>query len=329
MSLANATTIVWSPRVEDTLISIGQVIGQKTAPFLDPLEAQLVAFAKSKFPAAASFCQTWLANHQSVHAAKLPLMNPFHVLVIVLAYFAMVFGGKLVMSGLGKFEAKKLTLAHNLFLLSLSGYMCVEILKEARRMNYDVVGNPANESKSGFPMAKLVWLFYVSKIFEFVDTMIMVLKKNHRQISFLHVYHHFSIFTVWWLVTYWAPTGEAYFSAALNSFIHVVMYGYYFCMGAGIRQVAFVKRYITSMQMTQFCCMMGQAVYNMYASYSGKADTVVRPPGHKTYPIALSTLLFWYMWTMLGLFANYLITDMRRAGAAKKAARAGSTKKRN
>jgi len=57
-------------------------------------------------------------------------------------------------------------------------------------------------------MAKMIWLFYFSKIMEFVDTMIMVVKKNNRQISFLHVYHHCSIFTIWWLVTFVAPNGE-------------------------------------------------------------------------------------------------------------------------
>ena len=30
--------------------------------------------------------------------------------------------------------------------------------------------------------------------YEFVDTLIMILKKNTRQISFLHVYHHASTF---------------------------------------------------------------------------------------------------------------------------------------
>src|SRR5947209_12697367 len=66
-------------------------------------------------------------------------------------------------------------------------------------------------------MAKYIWLFYVSKTFEFMDTFIMVLKKNNHQISFLHVYHHFSIFMIWWFVTFTVPNGESYFSAALNS----------------------------------------------------------------------------------------------------------------
>lgn len=72
-------------------------------------------------------------------------------------------------------------------------------------------------------MAKILYIFYLSKILEFGDTVIMALKKNYHQISFLHVYHHSSIFCVWWVIVYFAPGGESYFSAALNSGIHVFM----------------------------------------------------------------------------------------------------------
>lgn len=100
-------------------------------------------------------------------------------------------------------------------------------------------------------------------------------------------------------------------------------------MGIGIRSAAFVKRYITSMQMTQFCCMMGQAMYNIYHGYFDNArqmDTEGREP----YPLELSTLLLVYMWTMLGLFANFFIQDGKRANAARKMGANGINKpKRN
>lgn len=48
-----------------------------------------------------------------------------------------------------------------------------------------------------------------------------------RQVTLLHVYHHASISFIWWMITNTAPGGDAYFSAALNSFVHVVMYLYY------------------------------------------------------------------------------------------------------
>ena len=40
------------------------------------------------------------------------------------------------------------------------------------------------------------------------DQVIMILKQNYRQVSFLHVYHHVTIFGIWWLVTFTAPGGE-------------------------------------------------------------------------------------------------------------------------
>jgi hypothetical protein len=64
-----------------------------------------------------------------------------------------------------------------------------------------------------------------TQAYEFVDTVIMVLKKNNRQISFLHVYHHATtFFPVWWANVKFGPGGEAYFCCAFNSFIHVLMY---------------------------------------------------------------------------------------------------------
>lgn len=80
-------------------------------------------------------------------------------------------------------------------------------------------------SAAGERLAVVLWVHYVSKAYEFVDTLIMILKKNTRQISFLHVYHHATtFFPVWWSVIKYGPGGAAYFCCALNSFIHVGMY---------------------------------------------------------------------------------------------------------
>lgn len=39
-------------------------------------------------------------------------------------------------------------------------------------------------------MARAVWLYYIAKITELLDTVFFVLRKKDRQISFLHLYHH-------------------------------------------------------------------------------------------------------------------------------------------
>lgn len=38
---------------------------------------------------------------------------------------------------------------------------------------------------------------------------IMIFKNNYHQVSFLHVYHHLSIFPIWWIVTTMAPGGDS------------------------------------------------------------------------------------------------------------------------
>lgn len=47
-------------------------------------------------------------------------------------------------------------------------------------------------------IAWALYIFFVSKIFEFLDTVFMALKKKDNQISFLHMYHHISMPLLWW-----------------------------------------------------------------------------------------------------------------------------------
>lgn len=44
------------------------------------------------------------------------------------------------------------------------------------------------------PHVKLLYLAYLMKALEFTETVCFILKRNFRQVSFLHVYHHVSSF---------------------------------------------------------------------------------------------------------------------------------------
>ena len=47
------------------------------------------------------------------------------------------------------------------------------------------------------------------------------------KLSFLcrHVYHHSTVvFPCWWAAVNFAPGGDVYFTCALNSFVHVLMW---------------------------------------------------------------------------------------------------------
>ncbi|KAJ3342042.1 hypothetical protein HDU93_003564 [Gonapodya sp. JEL0774] len=310
--------------ISEVLIQRIAAIENALAPIVDPIET--VAGKILSSVADTERMRKWMAANASKHTARLPLMNPFHVILIISTYLVIVVAGKRAAANpaIPKLEVKQFALVHNLLMVALSAYMCISVLaaaflsKDSIGYRYSLWANPADETETGWFAC---YRFYFSKILEFNDTFIMLAKKNFRQVSFLHVYHHSSIFSVWWLVTFMAPTGEAYFSAALNSFIHVVMYGYYFCSAIGIKQVSFIKKYITMMQMTQFCMMMCQATYDIvHAIFIAPGLPSPQPPfTATTYPLLLSVILFFYMISMLALFYNFYQADRRREREAKKA----------
>ena len=83
------------------------------------------------------------------------------------------------------------------------------------------------------------------------------------------------------------------------------MYGYYLLSSIGIRQVAFVKKYITMIQMTQFCLLMLQGFYHLlkFPKY---------PAGVEPYPDSMSWIGIMYMLSMLMLFGHFYVQDRLR-----------------
>jgi hypothetical protein len=186
-------------------------------------------------------------------------------------------------------------LFHNGFLFALSSYMCLEALRQALLNEFSLFGNGMAKGTEPHAqgLANIVWIFYLSKSYEFVDTLIMIYTEKWKQVSFLHVYHHSTIFAIWWIIAKYAPGGDAYFSVILNSFVHVVMYAYYFFTSINLNFIRVVKPYITALQMTQFVCMLIQSVYDYLTPYD--------------YPQSLVVLLGIYMVTLLILFGNFFL----------------------
>eukprot|EP00308_Calcidiscus_leptoporus_P009339 CAMPEP_0119356532 /NCGR_PEP_ID=MMETSP1334-20130426/5109_1 /TAXON_ID=127549 /ORGANISM="Calcidiscus leptoporus, Strain RCC1130" /LENGTH=243 /DNA_ID=CAMNT_0007370591 /DNA_START=140 /DNA_END=871 /DNA_ORIENTATION=+ len=101
-----------------------------------------------------------------------------------------------------------------------------------------------------------VFLHYLCKYLDMIDTIIIVLRKKSAQLSFLHLWHHSTIVVVWgWVVNTW-PTAEQKGSAVyaygawINSCVHVIMYAYYGLTAVGIRPP--FKKAVTAVQLTQF-----------------------------------------------------------------------------
>ena len=101
-------------------------------------------------------------------------------------------------SGVPAIDPYPIKFIYNVSQIFLCAYMTIEAGFLAYRSGYSWV--PCNAfNKVDPPLANLLWLFYISKVWDFWDTIFIVLGKKWRQLSFLHVYHHFTIFLFYWL----------------------------------------------------------------------------------------------------------------------------------
>lgn len=121
---------------------------------------------------------------------------------------------------------------------------------------YHVFCQPIDYSNTekAIQMARTVWLYFILKVVDLLDTVFFVLRKKSSQISFLHVYHHAVMLLTTWAVTKFLPGGHGTFLGYLNSFVHAVMYAYYFAtsMWPEYKNSIWCKKYITQLQMIQF-----------------------------------------------------------------------------
>jgi len=97
-------------------------------------------------------------------------------------------------------------------------------------------------------LAPVYWLFYLSKIWEFADTLILIVKQ--KPVSLLQFYHHCgALLTMWGLVV--TRSSQVLVFVCLNSVIHTIMYAY-FTSTALKRPFPMGRSTITQMQLAQF-----------------------------------------------------------------------------
>lgn len=147
---------------------------------------------------------------------------------IALAYLAFVVIGSAIMKmGVPAMDPYPIKFFYNVSQIMLCAYMTVEAGLLAYRNGYTIL-TPCNDyDTENPPVANVLWLFYISKVWDFWDTIFIVLGKKWRQLSFLHVYHHTTIFLFYWLNSHVNYDGDIYLTIVLNGFIHTVMYTYY------------------------------------------------------------------------------------------------------
>lgn len=145
---------------------------------------------------------------------------------------------------------------YNLGITLLNGWMALELCWCAYKRGYNLVCQLVDVSNNEYEMriANVVWWYYVSKCMEFMDTFFFILRKKENQLSFLHIYHHSTMFCVWWAGTRFVPGGSVLSAVMVNCFVHVLMYSYYAlaAMGPHVQKYLWWKKYLTMIQLIQF-----------------------------------------------------------------------------
>ncbi|KAG5188596.1 putative microsomal very long chain fatty acid elongase [Tribonema minus] len=248
----------------------------------------------------------WATNDRKAGpTADWPMADFYSAVMVVAAYLGFIFVGSFVMKFVQPLDAPTypFRFIYNIVQIMLCSYMCLEAGIIAHRNNYGILPCvPFNVQNP--PVGNVLWLFYISKILDFADTVFIVLRKKWKQLSFLHVYHHTTIFLFYWLNINVGYDGDIYLTIVLNGFIHTVMYTYYFV--SMHTDKIWWKSSLTAMQMVQFVTMISQALYLLTT-------------GCTTYPPRVTQAYCLYIFSLLILFGNFFIKSyMPKQGGKKR-----------
>lgn len=239
------------------------------------------------------------ANETDPRVIDFPLVwgDPRYATYILIAYVSFVLVGKRVMKNLPAVPVPEWILfVYNFGLVLLSGYMVIELAIGAIVNRYNIFCAEINYKKSEMRVTNVLWWYFFSKVIEFFDTFWMIIRKKFTQITFLHVFHHSSMFAMWWFVISFVPAGQAFFGAAINSCVHVVMYLYYaLSVVPSLKEKLWWKKYITMFQLIQFLITLAHTSAGIFLTLTGRCS----------FPMWPQYLLNGYMVIMLVLFSNF------------------------
>ncbi|KAF5282863.1 hypothetical protein FQA39_LY17459 [Lamprigera yunnana] len=196
-----------------------------------------------------------LSDHRLYHW---PFMSePWQILGIISLYFyAIYIFLPTYMADKKAYSLKQVIATYNIFQTVACSVLIYGVATSGWTSHY-TLGCEAvdySENKMSIRMAKFMWWHMILKMTELLETFFFVLRKKTNQVSFLHVYHHVSTLIIAWIACKYFAGGMITFTVLINSFIHILMYSYYFLSSLGPemqRKISGVKSKLTTLQMVQ------------------------------------------------------------------------------
>jgi hypothetical protein len=183
--------------------------------------------------------------HQGLHHLSVPF-------TAIGLYLLMVFFLPQVMKNREPMKLQGLMVIHNYFLSYLSLVMMIGVLREVFYIWQisGIEGLMCDSNREHLGQTNVYFwyhIFYLSKMYEFVDTAILILRK--KPLIFLHVYHHVITLLLCWYCMY-DNLSIQWLCTTANTLVHVFMYYFYACQSLNIS--VWWKKYLTTLQIIQF-----------------------------------------------------------------------------
>ncbi|KAM3963904.1 very long chain fatty acid elongase AAEL008004 [Aphomia sociella] len=187
--------------------------------------------------------------------------SPLPIILIMYLYHRFVRSwGPAYMANREPYNLKTQIIIYNLVQIFLSGYIAIECLTRLYLSGYYSIWCQKiiyDDTPLERVVVHRVWIYYMIKIVDLLDTVFFVLRKKFSQVSFLHVYHHLGMCMLGFIGTKYIPGGHGIMLGFINSMVHAVMYTYYLISivrPQWVRQ--WWKKYITQLQIAQFLILI-------------------------------------------------------------------------
>ncbi|XP_065083804.1 very long chain fatty acid elongase 7 [Ochlerotatus camptorhynchus] len=235
-------------------------------------------------------------------------MTPLIMILATYLYFCL-YAGPRWMSKRKPFKLENVLIGYNAVQVLLSIVLVYEGIQGGWNGHYDLKCEPVDYSRAplAMRMARAVWLYYICKVVELLDTVFFVLRKKQNQVSFLHLYHHSLMPVCGFIGVKYFAGGHGTLLGVINSFIHVCMYAYYMlaAMGPKVQKYLWWKRYLTVMQIIQFIIVFYHTLQVQFQPTCGYPKSIAAL-------LTLNAGLFIYMFSTFYV-RSYLRTARRNA----------------
>ncbi|KAM0737184.1 Very long chain fatty acid elongase 4 [Formica fusca] len=199
----------------------------------------------------------------------LPLIqSSYHVPLIIFAYLYFVLRcGPRFMKNRGPYSLKTFMKLYNIIQIVANAWLVYDHIDAGLFTNSKLIcPSVLDYSYDYTPMrlSRSTYYYFLLKILDYVETAIFILRKKNNQVSGLHLYHHVSTLLLAWLGIRYFAIAPASLSCMINSFIHMIMYTYYFLAACGLnvqKVVPSMKQWITKAQMMQFVILILYALH--------------------------------------------------------------------